>query len=579
MKQTALNVLARLNLKNIEYKPVFFTSLKTYNKDTFMKDLIAGVMVGVVALPLAIAFGIASGVTPDQGIISCIIAGIFVSIFGGSNHQISGPTGALIVIVGGIVGTYGLEGLMIATFISGVILILMGLFKAGSIIKFIPYPIVIGFTSGVAVTIFTTQVKDILGLPLESIPTSFIEKWIVYFSNIHLTNFWSLGITILTIIIINFCIKINNRLPSFLIAIIIMTIASFVLRNYFNITTVQTIGDKFVINAAIPKPTNIGLTFESIRNLFSAGITIAIFGSIVTLLSATVADGATSEKHNPNDELVGQGIANVISPIFGGIPITGAIARTLTNINNGGTTPVSGIIHAIVLLMILLFLGNLSKHIPIACLGGILAIIAYNMANWRLFVSLMKSHKADVLVLVVTFLLTVIFDLTIAIELGLMLAVFLFIRRTSETTVISDITNGVDNAESHNPVSDIDEEIPKDVEIYEIEGPFFFGIANKFDELQKNVSNKRKIRIVRMRSVPFIDSTGLHNFETMIKSSHRHKIKFILSGVKPSVRETLVEAGLMNLLGEENVCDSIKTALARAKVIIKENNENNTKTK
>ncbi|MFI3268241.1 MAG: SulP family inorganic anion transporter [Rikenellaceae bacterium] len=573
MKKTAQDLFKQFNVRNIHYNPVFFTSLKTYNKQSLIKDLVSGIMVGVVALPLAIAFGIASGVTPDQGIISCIIAGIFVSIFGGSRHQISGPTGALIVIVGGIVSRYGLEGLAIATFISGVLLIIMGLFKAGSIIKFIPYPIVIGFTSGVAVTIFTTQVKDMLGLPLDAMPVSFFEKWSVYFSNIQDVNFWSLGITILTIVIIKICTKINDKLPSFLIAIILLTIASFVLRTYFDINSIQTIGDKFVINASLPKPTSLGLSFESIRNLFSAGITIAIFGSIVTLLSATVADGATSEHHNPNDELVGQGIANVISPIFGGIPITGAIARTLTNIRNGGVTPVAGIVHAIVLLMILLFLGNLSKHIPIACLGGILAIIAYNMANWRLFVSLMKGHKADVLVLLVTFLLTVIFDLTIAIELGLILAVFLFIRRTSETTSISQITSGVTDSENNEIIHDIDEEVPRGIDIYEIEGPFFFGIANKFDELQKNVTKKAKIRIVRMRSVPFIDSTGLHNFETMIKSSNRHKIKFILSGVKPSVRETLVESGLMELLGDENVCDSIKSALARAKEILNENDE------
>lgn len=570
MKQTILKLVDIFNLNNIDYNPVFFKTIKKYNKNLFIKDLISGIMVGVVALPLAIAFGIASGVTPDKGIISCVIAGVLVSVFGGSRYQISGPTGALIVIVSGVIASYGLSGLAIATFISGVLLILMGLFKAGSIIKFIPYPIVVGFTSGVAVTIFTSQVKDMMGLPIETMPSSFLEKWAVYFSNIELVNFWSLGLTVITIIVIKLCMKVSNKMPSFLIAITLLTAISYVLRAYFGIDTIQTIGDKFTINAEIPTPTKLGLTFDNVRNLFSAGITIAIFGSIVTLLSATVADGATSDSHNPNDELVGQGIANIVSPIFGGIPITGAIARTLTNIRNGGKTPVAGIVHAVVLLVVLLFLGNLSKHIPIACLAGILAIVSYNMSEWRLFISLMKNPRADVVVLVVTFLLTVIFDLTIAIEVGLLLAVLLFIRRTSESSSISLITSKIDTLKDAE--TDVEEVliIPKGVEIYEIEGPFFFGLANKFNELQKNVSKRAKVRIIRMRHVPFIDSTGLHNLETLFKNSRREKIKFILSGVNPSVRETIEKAGLIEHIGEDNVCDSIQIALDRAAIIIKE---------
>lgn len=571
MKSTILGLVNKLNPNNIEYSPVFFKCIKNYNRQLFVKDVIAGILVGVVALPLAIAFGIASGVTPEKGIISCVIAGIFVSMFGGSKFQISGPTGALIVIVSGVIQNYGMSGLAIATFISGAILVFMGLFKAGSIIKFIPYPIIIGFTSGIAVTIFTSQVKDMLGLPIETMPVSFIDKWSVYFQSLGIINYWSVGATIATIVIIRIFAKISKRIPSYLITIIIMTVTAYVLRTYFGIESLQTIGDKFTISAAIPKPSHLGITVDNIQNLFSAGLTIAIFGSIVTLLSATVADGATSESHNPNDELVGQGIANIISPIFGGIPVTGAIARTLTNINNGGRTPVSGIVHAIVLLIILLFLGNLSELIPIASLAGILAVVSYNMSEWRLFVSLMKIPKADVTVLIVTFLLTVIFDLTIAIEVGLLLAVVMFIRRTSETASISVATNRINTSENTDVSTNEVITIPKGVEVYEIEGPFFFGVANKFDEMRKNISSRSLVRVIRMRHVPFIDSTGLHNLEILARNSKREHIAFILSGVNTSVKEAIIKSGVADIIGEEYICDNIHSALELSKKIIADN--------
>lgn len=568
MKSTLKNLFA-----NVDYRPSLLNDIKGYNKDRLVKDIIAGLIVGVVALPLGIAFGIASGVTPQSGIISCIIAGVFTSLFGGSSVQISGPTGALIVIVSGVISQYGYSGLAIATFVSGLLLILMGLFKAGSIIKFIPYPIVIGFTSGIAVTIFTSQVKDMLGLVIEDMPITFIEKWMVYFSHLGSINYWSLGVTVATIIVIRICGKISKKLPAYLISIVLMTVIAAILRNFFGNNDIQTIGDKFIIDASLPKPVNPGITVESVQNLFSAGVTLAIFGSIVTLLSATVADGLTGKSHNPNDELVGQGIANVVTPIFGGIPVTGAIARTLTNIHNGGKTPISGVVHAVVLLVIMLFLGNLSSLIPMSALAGVLAVVAYNMSEWRLFLSMMKMHRADVAVLLTTFFLTVIFDLTVAMEIGILLAVILFIRRTSETSTISLFTNSFNTTKNSDATQQEVVEVPKGVEIYEIEGPFFFGLANKFDALRRNISRSSKVRIIRMRHVPFIDSTGLHNLEILATNSRREHITFILSGVNPSVKELIIKSGVVDYIGTDYICDNIHDAIALAEKEIAEVDE------
>ncbi len=552
-------------LKDISFQPVIIESLKNYSRELFFKDLMSGIIVGIVALPLAIAFGIASGVTPEKGIITAILAGFLVSFFGGSKVQVSGPTGAFIVIVYGIVEKFGIQGLAIATFMAGVMLILMGVFKIGTIIRFIPYPIIVGFTSGIALTIFTTQIKDLFGLHMASVPGSFIEKWIAYAGSFDTANFWAFGVSILTILIITLTPKISPKIPGSLVAIILLTIGVYVLRNNFGITGIETIGDRFQIRAQLPEPQGIGLSFDKINLLMSAAFTIAILGAIESLLSATVADGVTGEKHDSNTELIGQGIANVVVPFFGGIPATGAIARTMTNINNGGKTPVSGIIHAGILLLILLFLGDLSKHIPMACLAGILVIVSYNMSEWRTFRSLMKTTKSDISVLLTTFFLTVIFDLTVAIEIGLILAVIMFVRRVSETSSISVLTDEIKTSEEHGlPAAAENIIIPDGVEVYEIDGPFFFGVANKFDEQMMIIGDKPKLRIIRMRKVPFIDSTGLHNLEIFIKSSKKEHIKIILSGVNDRVRAVLEKSDVAQMIGDENICPSIQIAIERA---------------
>jgi len=433
----------------------------------------AGVIVGIVALPLAIAFGIASGVTPEMGLFTAVIAGFIISFLGGSKVQIGGPTGAFIVIVYGIVQEFGVAGLAIATMIAGVMLIAMGLLKLGSVIKYIPYPIVVGFTSGIALTIFTTQVKDLLGLQTGELPGDFIHKWITYGHFIGTINIWSLGVGIASILIIALTPKISKKIPGSLVAIVVMTVIVYLLREKFGVQNIETIGDRFVIDPSLPEAASPEINFTAIKTLLPTAFTIAMLGAIESLLSATVADGVIGDKHDSNTELIAQGVANVVVPIFGGIPATGAIARTMTNINNGGRTPVAGIIHAGVLLLIMLFLGNLTKHIPMACLAGILIIVAYNMSEWRTFKALMKNQKSDVAVLLTTFLLTVIFDLTIAIEIGLLLAVVLFLRRISETSSVSIFKNEVDKADYVEGNLDTEKlTVPKDVEIYEIEGPF-----------------------------------------------------------------------------------------------------------
>ncbi len=557
-----------LKFSQLPFRPALFTSLKTYNRELFMKDLMAGIIVGIVALPLAIAFGIASGVTPEKGIITAIVAGFLASFFGGCNVQVSGPTGAFIIIVYGIVQNFGVGGLAIATFIAGILLILMGVCKFGTIIRFIPYPIIVGFTSGIALTIFTTQIKDLFGLRIASLPGSFIEKWIAYCQAWDTVNLWALGVGILSILIIVYTPKISKKIPGSLVAIVIMTVLAYVLRRYFDISSIETIGDRFHINAQLPHPQGLGLTFEKLNLLFSAGITIALLGAIESLLSATVADGVTGQKHDSNTELIGQGIANVVVPLFGGIPATGAIARTMTNINNGGRTPVSGLIHAGVLLLILLFLGDLSRHIPMACLAGVLVIVAYNMSEWRTFKALLKTPKADIAVLLVTFFLTVVFDLTIAIEIGLLLAVIMFIRRVSKVSNISIVKGQVQTTNNPDVLTVSDDtviDLPDGVEVYEIDGPFFFGIANKFDEQMKIVGDRPKIRIIRMRKVPFMDSTGLHNLEILFRHCQKEHIRVILSGVNSNVRSMLENSGFPALIGEENICSNIQEAVAKAR--------------
>lgn len=552
-------------MSKFDFQPKLFTALKNYSKEKFMADLMAGIIVGIVALPLAIAFGIASGVSPEKGLITAIIGGFIVSLLGGTNVQIGGPTGAFIVIVYGIIQNFGIEGLAIATVVAGIILILMGVFKLGTVIKFIPYPIVVGFTSGIALTIFTTQMKDLFGLSIDKVPADFLSKWVVYFEHFHTVNWWALLIGLVSIAVIVFTPRFSRKIPGSLVSIVVMTVIVYIMRTYLGISSIETIGDRFTINASLPQMEAISFNIETINLLLPSAFTIAMLGAIESLLSATVADGVTGDKHNSNTELIAQGAANIVVPIFGGIPVTGAIARTMTNINNGGRTPVAGIIHAIVLLLILLFLGPLTKHIPMACLAGVLIIVSYNMSEWRTFRSLLKNPKGDVSVLLVTFFLTVIFDLTIAIEMGLLIAMFLFMKRVSETTKVSVTKDEIDLSEETEVL--LEEEklvLPKGVEVYEIDGPFFFGIANKFDSIMMEMGDRARVRVLRMRRVPFMDSTGLHNLESLLRLSEAEDIQLILSGVNDSVRELLVKSGFDQKIGPENICGNINEAIERA---------------
>ena len=556
-------------MKTFEFRPKLYDALKNYSKETLLSDLMAGIIVGIVALPLAIAFGIASGVSPEKGIITAIIAGFIISFLGGSKIQIGGPTGAFIVIVYGIIQQYGERGLLVATIMAGILLILLGVFKLGTIIKYIPYPIVVGFTSGIALTIFTTQIKDLFGLSMHIVPADFLSKWVAYFQSFGTLNLWPTIVGLLSILIIAYTPKFSKKIPGSLIAIVLMTILAYILRNYAGITSIETIGDRFTINASLPEAQVPAMSWEVIKGLFPAAMTIAILGAIESLLSATVADGVTGDKHNSNQELIAQGAANLITPLFGGIPATGAIARTMTNINNGGKTPIAGIIHAVVLLLILICLGPLTKHIPMACLAGVLVIVAYNMSEWRTFRALMKNPKSDIAVLLITFFLTVIFDLTVAIEVGIVIACLLFMRRVAETSNLSIITDeidpsaGLDIAIKEEPLK-----IPEEVEVYEINGPFYFGIANKFEEQMVQIGDRPKIRIIRMRKVPFIDSTGIHNLTNLCRMSKKENVQIILSGVNEKVHEVLEKSGFNDLLGKENVCSHINIALARAEEIL-----------
>ena len=565
-------------MTTLSFKPKLFSTLRNYDRRQFTTDLLAGVIVGIVALPLAIAFGIASGVTPEKGIITAIVAGLIVSFFGGSKVQIGGPTGAFIIIIYGIIQQYGFEGLTIATLMAGVFLIMFGVLHLGTIIKYIPYPIVVGFTSGIALTIFTTQIKDLLGLTMQFVPSDFVEKWIAYFQQLDTLDPWSMGVGIGSVAVIALWPKIARfnsvlaKLPGSLIAIIVMTIAALLLKSEMGITSIETIGDRFSISNQLPGAVVPELSWEVIKGLVSPAITIAILGAIESLLSATVADGVIGDRHDSNTELIAQGMANLASPIFGGIPATGAIARTMTNINNGGRTPIAGIIHAAVLLLIFLFLMPLAQFIPMACLAGVLVIVSYNMSGWRSFLSILKNPKSDVIVLWVTFLLTVIFDLTIAIEVGLICACLLFMRRMAETTdvkVISDEINP-EEEESDFQMGNLEHlTIPEGVEVYEINGPYFFGAGNKFEEIMSALRHSRpKVRIIRMRKVPFVDSTGIHNLTNLCLMSQQEGIQVVLSGVNPKVQAVLHKAAFDTLLGEENICSHINEALERAKKIL-----------
>lgn len=560
-------------MSNSYFAPRLLSELRHYNKAKFAADLMAGLIVGIVALPLAIAFGIASGVSPSQGILTAIIGGFIVSALGGSRVQIGGPTGAFIVIIYGIVSdpNLGLSGLMLATMLAGIFLILLGVCHLGTIIKFIPYPIVVGFTSGIAVTIFTTQIKDLFGLTIAGkMPGDFLSKWLVYFQNFDTVDWVTTAIGVLSIVIIALTPKVSKKVPGSLVAIIVMTIGVYFLNTYTDMK-VLTIGDQFgEIKASIPSLQVPNLSWESVKSLFPTAMVIAVLGAIESLLSATVADGVCGDHHNSNQELIGQGVANLCTPLFGGIPCTGAIARTMTNINNGGRTPVAGIIHAAVLLIIFLVLMPLAAYIPMSCLAGVLVIVSYNMSGWRTFMQLMKNPKSDVIVLFITFLLTVIFDLTIAIEVGLLIACLLFMKRMAESTQIKVIADEIDpNDETDAEVHEEHLRIPQGVEVYEINGPYFFGIANKFEELMAAMEDHPKVRIIRMRRVPFIDSTGIHNLQNLCEMSHREGTHIVLSGVTPNVYSVLEHNGFCHLLGKDHICPNINVALERASAIVK----------
>lgn len=551
-------------------RPKLWDVMKNYSTSGFKDDVIAGIVVGIVALPLAIAFGIASGVSPTIGLVTAIIGGFMVSALGGCSVQIGGPTGAFIIIVYNIISQFGLTGLGVATIMAGLILVMMGLFRLGTVIKFIPYPIVVGFTAGIALTIFSTQINDFLGMGLKDVPGQFISKWGLYLSNLDKTDPTTLLTGLASLAIIILMPRISKKLPGALIAIIVITLAAWILTQTTGWYHIETIGDRFgAMPVDIPTPRGIKFDMATINMLLPSAFTIAMLGAIESLLSATVADGITGLRTNSNTELIGQGVANITVPFFGGIPVTGAIARTMTNITNGGRTPVAGIVHAIVLLLIFLFMMPLINYIPMACLAAVLIVVAYNMSGWRTIVGIFHAPKSDISVLAVTFFLTVIFDLTIAIEIGLLLAIVLFLRRVMENTEIRaysgrlDVDEGTDSP--HHEMLNVE----RGVSVYEIDGPFFFGIATKFDEMMRTTMvEKPKVRIIRMRKVSFIDATGLHNLEILIRSSHSERIQVVLSGVRPNVRQVLEKAGIDSLVGAENICDHITKAVKMANSIV-----------
>lgn len=556
----------------IDFKPKLISALSNYSASRFKSDLIAGIVVGIVALPLAIAFGIASGVSPTVGLTTAIIGGFIVSALGGCSVQIGGPTGAFIIIVSGIIANYGMQGLAIATIMAGLILVLLGLFHLGTVIKFIPYPIVVGFTAGIALTIFSTQINDFLGLGLTEIPASFIPKWGTYFSNIDRIDWPTFIVGLVSLAIIIISPKISKKLPGALLAIIIVTFAVWMIHTYYPEIHITTIGDRFgTLPTDIPQPHGFELTMDTINELLPSAFTIAVLGAIESLLSATVADGVTGSRTNSNTELIGQGAANIVVPFFGGIPVTGAIARTMTNITNGGRTPVSGIIHAIVLLLIFLFLMPLINLVPMACLAAVLVMVSYNMSGWRTVRGILHNPKSDITVLAVTFLLTVIFDLTIAIEIGLLLAIILFLRRVMENTQIRVYSEQLDVAEGTDSSTHEVLDVARGVEVYEIDGPFFFGVATKFDEIMRtSMANKPIVRILRMRKVPFIDATGVHNLEILIKSSQSNGIHVVLSGVNDNVHNVLENSGVEKMIGRDHIYSHISKAVAMANKIVQE---------
>ena len=535
------------------FKPKFFTLLKAgISKETIKKDLFAGTIVGIVAIPLSIAFAVASGVSPEKGLITAIFAGFFVSLFGGSRIMVAGPTGAMIIVIYGIIQQYGFDGLVISSIIGGLILILFGLFRLGSVLKYIPRPLMLGFNSAIAVLIFSTQIKDAFGLNVENIPSGFLNKWAFYFTNIHTFNYVAVGLTIVTILITVYSKKITSKIPGLFLAIVVVTGISTI----FNlpVSTIKTVFGNIPVNIHLSIP---NFDFANITDFIKPGFTIAILGAMVSLLTAVVADGMIGGKHRSNTELIAQGIANIITPLFGGIPATGAIARTATSVKNGGRTPIAGMFHAVVILLIMLVFGRWAMLIPMSCLAGILIVVSYNMSEWRSFRSILKGSKYDGAVLLSTFLLTILVDISLAIEIGIVLSALLFMYRMSKLSNVIPIEKDSDLLDNYSTVA-------KGIDIYEISGPFFFAAAKEYQETLVNLNYKSKVVILRMRHVPFIDVTGLYNFEEIIKYLKGRNISVILTGVVPEVRMELDKHNITEMVGAENIKTSFESGLERA---------------
>lgn len=540
-------------------KPKFFSVMKNYTLQQFQKDVMSGIIVAIIALPLSIALAISSGVNPEQGIYTAIVAGFIISFLGGSRVQIGGPTGAFMVIVFGIVMEYGYTGLVIATILGGLLMILFGLLKLGSVIKYIPYPITIGFTTGIAITIFTSQVKDFLGLEITSMPGEFIEKWIVYFEHLCSINFYAVGLGILSMFIILLIPKLTSKVPGALVAVLVTSFLAII----FNLS-VPTIGSTFgTLSSSLPPFHLPNITITDIKIYFEPALIIALLGSIESLLSAVVSDGMIGSKHRSNMELVAQGTANIASGLFGGIPATGAIARTMANIKNGGRTPIAGMVHSITLLIILVLFMPYASYIPLSSLAAILIIVAYNMSEIREYKILFKSPKSDVIVLMVTLLITVLIDLVVAIEIGMVLAVFLFMKRMADVTQIN--TKSLDASEDDDITFNFDQEkhkfeADKEVLIYEINGPFFFGAADKFIDTINQIGQRNKLIIIGLKHVPVMDGTALHGFRKLLHSCQKHNIKVYVTGIKMQPYSVLKKAGLINIIGEENFYKTIEEA-------------------
>jgi SulP family sulfate permease len=545
--------------------PKSVTTLKSYSRSQFTSDVVAGVIVGVVALPLAIAFAIASGVTPDRGLYTAIIAGFLISALGGSRVQIGGPTGAFVVIVYGIVQKYGIDGLVVATIMAGVILIVLGVARLGAAIKFIPHPVVIGFTSGIAVIIFSSQVKDFLGLRMGEVPAEFIPKWRAFAANFHSVNPYTIGVSLGALRIMALWPKVSRRMPGPFVALIATTLLANLLH-----FPVETIGTRFgAISASLPHPVIPHVTLPQLRGLVAPAFTIALLAAVESLLSAVVADGMIGGRHRSNMELVAQGIANIAAPIFGGMPATGAIARTATNVKNGGRTPVAGMVHALTLLLITLFFGRWAGSIPLATLAAILVVVAYHMSEWRTFRSELSAPKSDVAVLLTTFLLTVLIDLTVAIEVGMVLAAFLFMRRMAEVTNVSIVTrelaDGMEGDEEDDPNSVRKRVVPRGVEVFEISGPFFFGAAEQFKDTLRQVAKKPQVLIIRLRDVPAIDSTGLHALHELARSCKHDRTLLLLADVHAQPMFALARSDILEEIGQVNLFGNLDDALDRAR--------------